>query len=340
MSYTVHTLQNAFDLPSPVTFHFDDAEPDFDVDCPSPTSSVRGVFVRSRPNSMQLSEEEAASMSVDFAQFGMTGDLRVPFIHAAPPSRVAFHANATSYREEDTTTVRTSKTAASTRSSTPSMRLVRRAFTDDDDDASDTENSMPPAQPSSPAAKTPQRRTWPSMERLRGRVSGIFQRKRASSTTLTAPPPTPSDSTSDVSTSSTWGSVATPTSSDDDIIHITPSSRPRRTFSGFSLRTRARAATTASQSKRPVAHDVVDHLAIPRAKRVRRSRSFSGFTSMAQQMMLPPIADVDEPEVDEVGMEAYNVARGIGQFWKYEEDEMRGSLAVAGILERGVERHW
>ncbi|KAJ7723485.1 hypothetical protein DFH07DRAFT_783527 [Mycena maculata] len=283
MASTV-TLQNALDLPSPVTLHFEDSN--FALDCPySPTSSLKGVFVHSRPNSMLASEIDLPS---EFGQFGMTGNTTVPFIQAPPASNnssVMPHAMRDRTSRDDCTIRTTASTA------TTPVRAVRRVEPDFDD-----EEDVPPIDATSQAPQT-RRRTWPSMEGLRSRVSGIFQHKHAALPAV--PPPTP------------------------ESLDVAPAPRAKRAFS-FSLRAR----TSSTSSKIPASHMPVGNIARPR--RVRHSRSFSGFTSMAYQV-LSPVAEPEE--LDEVALEAYNSARGIGQFWVYEEDE---SVAAA-ILERGVE---
>ncbi|KAJ7488304.1 hypothetical protein FB451DRAFT_1391249 [Mycena latifolia] len=311
---TVVTLQNALDLPSPVTLHFDD--PDFELDCPhSPTSSLKGVFVRSRPNSMDLSDSDAPALLSHFEEFGMTGNTRVPFIHAPPASRNIYRT-ARDTPGRDDYTVRTTATSATTGSP---IRAVRRVFDDDTDDEAD----VPPV---APADGSTRRRTWPSMNNLRSRVSGIFHRKHtaAQHAPTAPPPPTPTDSCDLESSSST-------STENLDITHSAPAPRPRRTFS-FSLRSRSRTSSISS-TKLPAP---VGHIAT-RTRRVRRSRSFSGFTSMAHQV-LAPIPDADGGEdLDDVTLEASNTVRGIGQFWVYEEDESEAE-AAAGVLERAVER--
>ncbi|KAJ6576080.1 hypothetical protein DFH09DRAFT_1361687 [Mycena vulgaris] len=303
---TVATLQNAFDLPSPVTLHFDD--PDFALTCPhSPTSSLKGVFVRSRPNSMDISDP--TELMSEFAQFGMTGNTHVPVMQTPPssksPSYPAIPHPTRDTPSRDDCTVRTTATAATT-----PIRAVRRVVNEDPED-------VPPTQPDASALSI-RRRTWPSMERLRSSVSGIFQRTPKRYTSLAPPPPSPTDPTSD---------------SETEITHVTPTPHARRTFS-LSFRSRARTSSISSTKfPAPVGN-------IPtRTRRVRRSRSFSGFTSMAQQLgtIAEPDADADA-ELDEVGLEAYNTVRGIGRFWVYEEDEGESDLSpAAGLLERGVE---
>ncbi|KAJ7031744.1 hypothetical protein C8F04DRAFT_1262604 [Mycena alexandri] len=325
---TTVTLRNAQDLPSPVTLYFEDRN--LDLEFPhSPTSSLKGVFVRSRPSSMDFSDHDLPS---DFSQFGMTSNTIVPLIQAPPASHGQFSSAAgaaTPYatRDRDISfrddrTVRTTASAATT-----PVRTVRRIVEDDDAQEDYPEEAMPRT-----TTTANWRRTWPSIQNLRGRVSGIFHRKHNQPT---APPPSPALS------------VASSTST-LEITHVVPTSQTRRTFS-LSLRARPRHRTSSTsvstRNKVPVAHTPVEHV-VARARRVRRSRSFSGFTSMAHQVLAPiaePDADADGmAELDEVGIEAYNTARGVGQFWVYEEDlEGAGdAAAVAGVLERGVERGW
>ncbi|KAF7343838.1 hypothetical protein MSAN_01965000 [Mycena sanguinolenta] len=276
---TTLTLQNAFDLPSPVTLHFEDSE--FDINCPySPTSSLKGVLIRSRPSSMEISERD---LPAEFGQFGMTSNIHVPFIQAVPARKAA--GLASKAMADATSGINTSATL------TPiPLRAVRRVLAEDEENS---DEAMPPTDVDGNAPAI-YRRTWPSMEVLRRRVSGIFHRKDASHV-----PRAPSSTTSDTSLAD-----ATTTT------HVTPPSRPRRTFS-FSLRARAGPTT-----KIPEAPTSVVNAA--RAQRVRRSRSFAGFTYMAHRV-LDPIPEPDV-ELDEIGLEAYNIARETGQFWVYEED--------------------
>ncbi|KAJ7676179.1 hypothetical protein B0H17DRAFT_1207449 [Mycena rosella] len=308
----VLTLQNALDLPSPVTLHFE--HPDFELDCPhSPTSSLKGVFVRSRPSSMDFSSADAPDLLSQFQQFGMTGNTQVPFIQAPPASRMAGTADiltrprATISRDDCTV-----RSTAS--SSTTPVRAVRRVLEDDETDDEDDDEDLVP--PTDGAGTTTRRRTWPSMEGLRSRVSGIFHRKQLAYAPMAPPPPTPADRE--------MASVLSTT----EITHATPATLPRRTFS-FSLRSRSRTSSVSSTKLFPPAVNIA-----ARTRRVRRSRSFSGFTSMAQQV-LAAIADADTEDFDDVALEAFNTVRGIGQFWMYEEDEAE---VAAGVLERGVER--
>ncbi|KAJ7484799.1 hypothetical protein B0H11DRAFT_2231479 [Mycena galericulata] len=300
---TVTTFENTIDVPPALNFE----ESDFDLNCPySPTSSLKGVFVRSRPNSMAISESDLPS---EFEQFGMTVNATVPFLEAPPVSKARHRPREPSFRDDST--VRTARTMPAN-----AMRAVRRVEDDGDED----EESVPPTA----KAPTTRRGTWPSMVNLRSRVSGIFQRKQAP-THSHAPPPSPTAPSASTSTSSPL---------EADIEHVAP--RSRRTF--FSLRSRA----SSTSSKVPPSHTPVGHTASARTRRVRRSRSFSGFTSMAHAV-LAPIADADaepeEEELDEVGMEAYRTARGVGLFWVYQEEdeEEEEETAAAGILERGVE---
>ncbi|KAJ7162783.1 hypothetical protein C8R43DRAFT_1173595, partial [Mycena crocata] len=287
--------QNALNNPSPVTLHFDHSNT-VNLECPhSPTSSIKGVFVRSRPSSIELSGPAAA----EFLQFGMIGNTHghVPFLQAPPASnRIpdATHSD-TDFPEE-----------CSIRTVTP---LICR--TSDDD----IENRPPPR------AST-ERRTWPAVARLRSRVSGVFQHKRAAAPT--APPPSPTGATT----------TLLATNADSEISHIAPSS-VRRTFS-FSLRSRT--SSISAKAKVPAAHTPVGNIA--RNRRVRRSRSFSGFTSMAHQVLAP----IAEPEdMDEVALEAYQTARSCGRVWVYEREESgqrEKNSAVEAMLERGVEGAW
>ncbi|KAJ7888319.1 hypothetical protein B0H14DRAFT_3127291 [Mycena olivaceomarginata] len=313
---TVVTLQNALDLPSPVTLHFENA--DFDIGCPySPTSSLKGVLVRSRPSSMEITGDDLPS---EFGQFGMTGNVRVPFLQAVPVRKgIPLDIIETFNSARDATPRDEPTLPSAARFATAPIRAVRRVLDDDEEEDEDADHATAATHHDTEATR---RRTWPSMQRLRGRVSGIFQRRPTVTHVSAAPPPTP-DTTA----------VSGGTTSTVDIVHMPPtSSRPRRTFS-FSLRDRVRAGAT-TNSKVPAAHTPVGNVA--RARRVRRSRSFSGFTSMAHQV-LAPIAEPECDGLDEVALEAYNTARGVGQFWVYEED-LGG--AAAGLLERGVERAW
>ncbi|KAF7350160.1 hypothetical protein MVEN_01318500 [Mycena venus] len=251
--------------------------------------------MRSRPSSMDISAGDL-SLPSEFGQFGMTGNtLHVPFIQAAPAPKTKVGSQA-SYPDapfRDDCTVRTARS-----SSTTLLRAVRRALDDGDDEHEHEHEAQatPPATAAPPPATTTttRRSTWSSIDRLRGRVSGIFQRKHAHAPAHApaAPPPSPDTS-------------ATASDDDDDIVHVAP--RARRTFS-FALRA-ARAA------KIPAAHTPVGHVPCARRQRVRRSRSFSGFTSMAHRV-LAPIADA--AELDERTVEACG---GVGRFWVYAQDE-------------------
>ncbi|KAJ7214445.1 hypothetical protein GGX14DRAFT_542183 [Mycena pura] len=303
---------NIHDLPV-VTLHFEDEQhrgAALAVACPhSPTSSLRGVFVRSRPTSMLApdgSELQGGLAAADLAQFGMTaGAARVPVIHAAPPARTAQPKHAQEERE------------------------------DDDDDApargpAQEPGAVPAVPPSAPIAAAPapdapgtrRRRTWPTMGRLRGRVSGIFQRK----TQAPAAPP---------------GSPATPTDAG-------AASGPRASARSLGLRAHAGSTTNllfrSSKSTAKTGHGPVEDPARARTRRVRRSRSFSGFTSMAQRA-LSSIPD-SEQGLDEVGREAYDTMRGLSPFWVYDhdsegaDDEEAGeayAYVAAVLLEHGVE---
>ncbi|KAJ6611996.1 hypothetical protein B0H10DRAFT_2223527 [Mycena sp. CBHHK59/15] len=284
---TVYAAQSEDDLScSPVTFHFDAS--DLELSNPhSPASSVKGLFIRSRPNSMAISENESP-----FEQFGMTSNIQVPIMQPPP---VAIISNAT----KQTPSVRTHATSATTTTVHP----VRRDTVESGAQAADTDATV---------ADT-RRRTWPAMLHLRRRVSGIFNRKQSAARLPPNPPPTPADAahTPAEDTTPPWS---------------------RRTFS-LSMRSRA-SSIRSHQASASNAEPVEKVLA--RRRRVRRSRSFAGFTTMAQHVL----ASIEEPdhdetaELDEVSVEAYNTVRGIGKFWVYEEDE---SGAVC-ILERGVER--
>ncbi|KAJ6612341.1 hypothetical protein B0H10DRAFT_2223189 [Mycena sp. CBHHK59/15] len=267
---TLYAAQSEDDLScSPVTFHFDAS--DLELSNPhSPASSVKGLFIRSRPNSMAISENESP-----FEQFGMTSNIQVPIMHPPP---VAIISNAT----KQTPSVRTHATSATTTTVHP----VRRDTVESGAQAADTD------------ATTRLGHFQP--QAVRGQASAQSsanaRRRRTPPAEDTTPP---------------WS---------------------RRTFS-LSMRSRA-SSIRSHQASASNAEPVENVLA--RRRRVRRSRSFAGFTTMAQHVL----ASIEEPdhdetaELDEVSVEAYNTVRGIGKFWVYEEDE---SGAVC-ILERGVER--
>ncbi|KAJ7121543.1 hypothetical protein C8R44DRAFT_736335 [Mycena epipterygia] len=292
-SMAILTLQNAADLPSPVTLHFDDPNT-FNLRCPhSPTSSLKGVFVRSRPSSMDLSE--LADLPSEFGQFGMTGNTRarVPFLHASPAP------------------MHTITSALDTPATAPTrVRAVRRLFVDHDHDSdsdadADADADVPPTEP----APTPRRRTWPSMGNLRGRVSGIFQRRQSIVTHgpgSVAPPPSPTASSSTASASAFTSFPCASTTA------LAPAP-VRRVFS-FSLRSRT------TKHAAPVKMRATTE----RGAR-RRSRSFSGFTSMAHQVLAP----IAEPAHDD----DYEG----GEVWIYALDEDEEEAAAAALLERGVE---
>ncbi|KAJ7917172.1 hypothetical protein B0H13DRAFT_2269563 [Mycena leptocephala] len=257
----------------------------------------------------QLYGDPERDLPSEFGQFGMTGNSHVPFIQAPPASRITSPA---SFRDD--CTIRTTASSATTL-----VRAVRRLVDNEDED----EEAMPPTLR---AVDTPEtrRRTWPSMETLRRRVSGFS----SASTPLPAPTFPPRRPPAPPPPARPWPALPRSTSSTraahPDAAHVLA-------VPPHACQQHQQEGTCGAHARRNVA----------RARRVRRSRSFSGFTSMAQQV-LAPIAEPEPDtvaELDEVAAEAYNTARGVGRFWVYEEDESDGS-AAAGVLERGVERAW
>ncbi|KAJ6503862.1 hypothetical protein C8R45DRAFT_1209425 [Mycena sanguinolenta] len=215
------TLQNALNHSSPVTLHFEDS--DFDISCPHPpTSSLKGgVLVRSRPSSMEISEH----------------DLPAEFGHAESHGICPGGDN-----------------TSATRATTP-LCIVHRAL----DEAEENSDEVIPPTAADANASAIYRRTWPSMEVLRRRISAIFHRKDASYV-----PRAPS-----------------PTASNKYLANATPPLASRRLPVLGMLETQTPVINAA------------------RAQRVRRSRSFAGFTHMALQV-LDPIPEPDV-ELDEVG---------------------------------------
>ncbi|KAJ7275866.1 hypothetical protein C8J57DRAFT_1505169 [Mycena rebaudengoi] len=234
-----------------------------------------------------LTRSSAATMQ-SHEEFGPMGNATVPFIYDQPTISTSFPVQVSwsDFVQEQST---------HSTDSTP-----------DTPTTADAEASYPIAHPDATTTEA-RRRTWPSMVKLRRRVSGIFNRKSVSSLPAN-PPPSP----------------VKPELGGD----MAPPAPPRRTFS-FSLRSR-----TSSIGRRniPAQHvEPVSNIAT-RRQQVRRSRSFSGFTTMAHHVLysIPELNDADE-----IGVEAYNTLRGIEPFWAYEDTELG---AAAALLERGVER--
>ncbi|KAJ7624772.1 hypothetical protein FB45DRAFT_1086699 [Roridomyces roridus] len=218
---------NASEFFSPITFQFDNPEY-FEVNCPlSPTSSVRGVYVRSRPTSMAVSEldvVETLTFPSNFASYDLSPYPTVPFLQAVPLAR--------------------KKKAASIRSTrTTPLDATSHVIFDDSE-------NVPPVLEGTGRLRC--NSTW---TRFRGSMSGIFHRKQPSLKSI----PAPTEPELKLSTK-------------------------------FSLRSRVRADTVgkaAAPALGPIINIApptttgVDESESPmeRKNRVRRSRSFSGFTT-------------------------------------------------------------
>ncbi|KAJ7624724.1 hypothetical protein FB45DRAFT_1005564 [Roridomyces roridus] len=287
---------------SPITFQYDGAD-ELDLGCPhSPTSSLRAVFVRSRPTSMAVSDvdpTEFINFPTELSAYGMA-PVSVPRIDPAPPVKLRKKKPSA-----DTASVRTMLTTR-----TAPIRAVRRPVVVVDDDDDDVEN-VPPTRQDKPLPR--RRGTW---DGIRGRVSGIFTRKPSSvKQGVSAPAPSPIDD------KSTPAPMIIPT--------------PRHTASKFSLRSHANTVGKAA----PVSYTVTKaETPAQRKKRVRRSRSFSGFTNMGR-------GDESDDDLDEATLEATRSAAGFGCLWRYEEEEEDQTgegvggdeFEATGLLERGVE---
>ncbi|KAJ7603236.1 hypothetical protein FB45DRAFT_882234 [Roridomyces roridus] len=274
---------NTSEFLSPITFRFDNPE-DFDFNCPlSPTSSVRGVYGRSRPTSMAASELEAVetlAFPSDFSSYGLSPNPTVPFLQAVPLAR--------------------KKKAASIRSTrtTPLDANSHVVF--------DESENVPPT----PEGTERLRRTS-TWTRFRGSMSGIFHRKQPSLKSIPA-----------------------------------PTECEVKLSSKFSLRSRVR-ADTVGQAAAPALGPIINiapptATAIERKRRVRRSRSFSGFTSAAASPssythnQLPSIADGYEydnwdglPPGDWTEEEQTKLRVLSTQYWGWGEDDgQSGAVAI------------
>ena len=176
------------------------------------------------------------------------------------------------------------------------MRIVRRTDPEPDHEVVDTDIGT---------TSSIRRRTWPSVKRIHKTMSSILNRKEK---------------------------VA---AIDDESATASSSIKQRRvTVSG-----------PARSMRRPVMHrafssysrSVTKNRVQPTTKmRMRRSRSFAGFTSA-----LGAIDDVDNDDLDDVAAEARGVVEGIRSRWMFEEVAEGENCSVAwegmSVFERDVE---
>ncbi|KAG5643733.1 hypothetical protein DXG03_009723 [Asterophora parasitica] len=278
----------------------------------SPTSSIKGVFVRSRPTSADYSGYE----------YGGIGDI------AGPSPITSSDESTASFPDTDTILARWARrqAQADARSLAPStftigsrMRAVRR---DVDSDAI-TIHAVAHNEVVAEAEKSARRRTWPSYRAIRQTVSNILHRKDAPTCVAVK------------GGNFASSSVGPATNLDVPTERIKSSST-----SLFSRRRRRRATTDADKKKAKVAPVIAPRAssmdALAYRAQLRRSRSFSGFTSV-----LGAINDEadDDDELDDATAEARQLVAAIGRSWAFEEmaEDDREDGTARFVFERSVQ---
>ncbi|KAG5652227.1 hypothetical protein H0H81_005769 [Sphagnurus paluster] len=293
----------------------------------SPTASVRGVFVRSRPTSAFSeyeyngigdvgagnisSEEESGDTSPDTDD--ILGEHEI-----WPPTPTQSDARSL---------------APSTFTVSSRVRIVRRSDAEADQaataavhashiDADDARSTL------TKADKGLRRRTWPSYKAIRKTVSNILHRKDAPSRAVVK-----GGAAGELAAALAEPEFGAPTERiKSSSVSLFSSRRRRRATTDAGLdqpisQPQAQVKAPRAQAPRVASLDAMAYRA-----QLRRSRSFSGFTNV-----LGPIDDDDE--IDEATAEARDLVAAIGRRWAFEdvmeEDEARG---IAGfLLERSVE---
>ncbi|KAF5377820.1 hypothetical protein D9615_006816 [Tricholomella constricta] len=302
----------------------------------SPTSSIKAVFVRSRPTSTAYSDDDL------YNGMGM-GHLATSPFSSEDESGNSSPATDTD-TILDTTDPWTRRQAQSdARSLAPStftissrLRIVRRDMDRDVDAA--TIHGQPPAQEkekekpvvtkggdSGTTDNKSRRRTWPSYKAIRKTVSSILHRKDAPPTRAAAPAPADFDAPTE---------------------RIKPSSASL--FSRRRGRARGCSTTDASKEHRPVMvigppralGRPLDIDALAYRAQLRRSRSFSGFTNVLVAIHDNDNDDDEEEELDEATAEARELVAGIGRSWAFEDVQVQDERECGTarfLFERSVE---
>ncbi|GLB38827.1 hypothetical protein LshimejAT787_0506920 [Lyophyllum shimeji] len=308
----------------------------------SPTSSLKGVFVRSRPTSAAFSDYE----------FPGIGELHTDSSPSPSPFSTDEESSDDAERWVAHAQTHDSPRAADARSIAPStytttsrMRIVRRSDADMHAEEMTLARALNAAKSNTKADKDEEkykaekekeeakdkaqarRRTWPSYKAIRKTVSNILHRRDPHSVPVPVPVPVPGRGTN---------ALAPP----PPIERIKPSSA-----SLFSRRRNPRRrATTTEASTTPVTP------APPKPKpklatraQLRRSRSFSGFTNV-----LSAIGDDDdepeeegegeEGELDEATAEARQLVAEIRRRWAFEDVDVADADRDGYLFERAVER--
>ncbi|KAF8876385.1 hypothetical protein BD779DRAFT_1475642 [Infundibulicybe gibba] len=267
----------------------------------SPTSSIKGCFVRSRPTSAEFSDYGDYT---DFSALALTEKLGKTTSSSSSEAEgstvddIVLKATSNWARDKIMSSDARSIMAPSvlttgSRSTIVPVRIIRRSPADIIDD--------PPAANGKDKSR---RHTWPSYKKIRKTVTSILHRKDVDKD---AKSPAPEVMVERLKSSSaslfTKKRRVTVGEMDSD-------TRPRIPRA-LSIRSRV-------QNKGPST----------RAE-LRRSRSFAGFTSA-----LAAIDDADD-DVDEVTAEARGVVEAIGRRWMFEEiPEDRGNSVDTGLFER------
>ncbi|RDB30384.1 hypothetical protein Hypma_006998 [Hypsizygus marmoreus] len=270
----------------------------------SPTSSVKGCFVRSRPTSAVFSEYE-------FSEFpGMSGsnDSPSPITSEDESRPISPAIDALVYAANRRANFGQSDTRSLAPSTLSRMRIVRRSDADVDEEMAklrerleihaqgnkeDTMNGNKVVVDESATGAGARRRTWPSYKAIRKTVSSVLHRKEAR--------------VSGVNQKAT--DVTTQSNREPPVERLKSSSAslfPRRRKTVSSGRDKAKAT---QGGQRPRANTDSAHIHAP----LRRSRSFSGFTNVLS------VINDDDDDLDEATTEARGLVAVIRRRWAFEE---------------------
>jgi len=335
---------------------------------PSPTSSLKACFVRSRPTSTDFSESEYSSLN-DFSGLGdgldssissctstSTSDELSDFVDrvtlATEQWARAHLAEGDEYDRDglppspnsDARSVALSTLTGVSRHTVVPVRIVRRSDAEVDEGLKiglkNLEKEKEKVKDGN--TNTKRRRTWPSYKAIRRTVSNIVHRKEAPATatatqastqaSTTTPAPVVNQRQRIKSSSASLFSRrrrATTLSDNSDKVSTKPS-----------FLQRALSTSSPSTASRAIAHAPSGFTPLQHRAALRRSRSFSGFTNVLSAIVdaeQEKEVDVDE-DLDEATAEARDVVEDIRRRWAFEAVLEEGEENEGFLFERCVEQ--
>ncbi|KAF9464053.1 hypothetical protein BDZ94DRAFT_1308308 [Collybia nuda] len=277
----------------------------------SPTSSIKGCFVRSRPTSTDFEFEYSKlpnfAMEPSVSSEGSVTTTRTTSV-SDDLERASLAteqwALAQMAKDSDARSLAPSTLTCTDRRPVVPVRIIRRSDADMDKEVAKMakEKRQLKEQNASEDALRARRRTWPSYKAIRKTMSNILHRKDAPATATTAAKEAKGELPGLEPT------VGRAKSSSASMF----TKRRRATVSDGEKKTDAKAHAPvmhrAASSRGKTANGPLQHIS-----QLRRSRSFSGFTNV-----LTVIDDADD-DLDELTTEARGVVLDIRRRWDFEE---------------------